>query len=437
MVDTRDLKSLISNGVRVRVPSAAPIYNLTPDRSLFFWTRKIFLNLITIMSLNKNKIIILTLSGVFFLTSISVYSFGAAKDYFFAKSPNSPSATAQSQNLLEEMPIIHNLKSKTISLGKSNLQSVNTVNGDTEATSTKQISNSTSENKKPNNEIEVKIIESVTATTVSPSSDSKLSPVTPQKQNNPKPVEATSTVIPGSIGNPPQPTTNAEIAKYKVFEGSQWKDLYEKAKLSYENITNDYTGLNYFGEDNVNQVAIDLATKRGFTKRSLVADQSQLVNVEGYLIQPKMADSIKELFKEMRDNGLSITFLSGFRGIPEQSTVFGEEFYKQSIINRNREISNQEILDRKADGVFNKSYDTVALPGYSRHHYGYTIDVTEPGTYYKSFESTKAYEWMSRDNFYNVKKHGLIPSYPKGVEYQGPEPESWEFVYVGTENLLR
>jgi D-alanyl-D-alanine carboxypeptidase len=392
------------------------------------------------MLLNNKKIILLTLSGVFFLTSVSVYSFGTAKDYFFTKNPNS--ATAQSQTLLEETTIIHNLKSKTITLksglnnqSNANFVNGNNINGDTEATSTKQINNSKSENKKPTNEIEVKIIEnkqSVEATTVSPLNDAKKPLTTTQSQNNPNP-----TIIPGSIGNPPQSTTNPEIAKYKVFEGSQWKELYEKAKLSYENVTSNYDGLNYFGDDNVNQVAIDLATKRGFTKRSLVADQSQLVNVEGYLIQPKMAESIRGLFKEMRDNGLSITFLSGFRGIPEQSTVFGEEFYKQSIINRNREISNQEILDRKADGVFNKSYDTVALPGYSRHHYGYTIDVTEPGTYYKSFESTKAYEWMSKDNFYNVKKHGLIPSYPKGVEYQGPEPESWEFVYVGTENLLR
>lgn len=391
------------------------------------------------MPLNNKKIIILVLSAGFFLSSVSVYSFGLVKDYFFAKNPTQPSATAQSQNLSEENPIIHNLKSKTNGLNNqsnANFVNGNNINGDTEATSTKQINNSTSENKKPNNEIEVKVIENntVEATPTLPLSESKPLPNT--NQNNPKPVEATPTVIPGSIGNPPQPTTNPEISKYKTFEGSQWKEVYEKAKSSYENITNNYEGLNYFGADNVNQVAIDLATKRGFTKRSLVADQSKLVNVEGYLIQPKMAGSIRELFKEMRDNGLGITFLSGFRGIPEQSTIFGEEFYKQSIINRNREISNQEILDRKADAVFNKSYDTVALPGYSRHHYGYTIDVTEPGTYYKSFESTKAYEWMSKDNFYNVKKHGLIPSYPKGVEYQGPEPESWEFVYVGTENLL-
>jgi D-alanyl-D-alanine carboxypeptidase len=402
------------------------------------------------MPLNKNKIIILILSAGFFFTSVSVYSFNAAKDYFVATKNESLSAENQSQySVSSTNNITSNLK-KHVNLKVEEplpfQKPENVSNADTTVFATSQNSSLNDKNNKPNNEIEVKIIEnnqqsnqSSRGEPVSPLNDAKNPLVATQSQNNPKPVEATPTLPLTEIKNETksQPNENPEIIKYKTFEGSQWKEVYEKAKLSYENITNNYEGLNYFGADNVNQVAIDLATKRGFTKRSLVADQSKLVNVEGYLIQPKMADSIKELFKEMRDNGLSIIFLSGFRGIPEQSTVFGEEFYKQSIINRSREVSNQEILDRKADGVFNKSYDTVALPGYSRHHYGYTIDVTEPGTYYKSFESTKAYEWMSKDNFYNVKKHGLIPSYPKGVDYQGPEPESWEFVYVGKENLLR
>jgi D-alanyl-D-alanine carboxypeptidase len=397
------------------------------------------------MRYNKTKIILVVLSAGFFFTSISVYAFGVARDYFLVNKPDSVLTTAQSIGSSLDDQII-NLKNKTNPKVEKSTDSKqpekatnnNIQNNNTAIPTTNQNSNPIDKNK-PSNEIEVKIIENTTvaATPMLPMNESK--PLSNTNQNNPKPVEATPTSPVTEIKNEAKPniSENPEIAKYKTFEGSQWKDVYEKAKLTYENITDNYEGLNYFGADNVNQVAVDLATKRGFTKRSLVADQSKLVIVEGYLIQPKMADSIRELFKEMRDNGLGITFLSGFRGIPEQSTVFGEEFYKQSLINRNREISNQEILDRSADSVLNKSYDTVALPGYSRHHYGYTIDVTEPETYYKSFELTKAYEWMSRDNFYNVKKHGLIPSYPKGVEYQGPEPESWEFVYVGKENLLK
>jgi hypothetical protein len=230
---------------------------------------------------------------------------------------------------------------------------------------------------------------------------------------------------------------NQDIAKYKVFEGNQWKELFEQAKNNYSNITMDYTGLNYFGEEEVNQVVIELATKRGFVKRAMVEDLGQLVYLEGLPLQPKAADALKNLFKEMRDEGHSIVFLSGFRGIVEQSQVFGDEFYKQSINSFGREISNLEILQREGDNAINRSYDTVALPGYSRHHFGYTVDLTEAGTYYKDFANTASYEWMSKDNFYNVKKHGIIPSYPKGVEAQGPEPESWEFVYVGREVLLK
>jgi LAS superfamily LD-carboxypeptidase LdcB len=370
----------------------------------------------------------LAISAGFFLTSLSVYSYNIAKDYHATKNIGSLSAVNSKQNSVEQNTSIDTSKSEQSILKNTNQgNSKNTqLNSDKLLTASSMALefSSKSQNKEPNKEIEIKIIENKSINEIE--QDKSATPrevIVEKKLETPAPK---SSIV-----------SNPEIAKYKVFEGSQWKEVYEKAKSNYENITYNYDGLNYFGNDNVNQVAIDLAIKRGFIKRGLVSDQSKLVYIEGYPVQPNMANSIKELFKEMRDNGLSITFLSGFRGIPEQSTVFGDEFYKQSFYSLGREISNQEILDRKADGVFNKSYDTVALPGYSRHHYGYTIDVTQPGTFYKDFESTKAYEWMSKDNFYNVKKYGIIPSYPKGVEYQGPEPESWEFIYVGKEDLLK
>ena len=225
------------------------------------------------------------------------------------------------------------------------------------------------------------------------------------------------------------------VTKFKTLEGNQWKELYEKSKLSYPNTKSEYGGLDYFGDPALNKVATDIALQRGFVKRSVVADESQMIYYEGYPIQKLMGDSMSKMFKEMRENGHSIIFLSGHRGIVEQSQVFGQEFTKQSFAILGHEASNEEILNRKADAVISKSLETVALPGYSRHHLGYTIDVTESGTYYKDFEKTGSYEWMSKDNFANLKKYGIIPSYPKGVQDQGPEPESWEFVYVGTDIL--
>jgi LAS superfamily LD-carboxypeptidase LdcB len=227
-----------------------------------------------------------------------------------------------------------------------------------------------------------------------------------------------------------------ELLKYKYFEGNEWKDTYEKAKAGYENIKSDLLTMNYFGDPKANSVAIEIAEKRGFAKRMLVKDEGQLYNYEGQKLQKPILDALKELFNEMRDNKLKISLISGFRGIEEQTQIFDEEFKLASVAENGKEFTLQEIIDRKADNSITKTLETVALPGYSRHHFGYTIDVEEEGTDYKLFENTKSYEWMSKDNFYNIKKYGIIPSYPKGVNKQGPEPESWEFVYVGIKNTL-
>ena len=37
------------------------------------------------------------------------------------------------------------------------------------------------------------------------------------------------------------------------------------------------------------------------------------------------------------------------------------------------------------------------------------------------------------DNFYNAKRFGFIPSYPDDLNAQGPNPEPWEFVWVGVD----
>ncbi len=227
-----------------------------------------------------------------------------------------------------------------------------------------------------------------------------------------------------------------QLLKFKYIAGNEWKEVYENAKLSYENVKNEDPAIDYFGNSKANEVAIKIAEKRGFTLRTLVNDENLLKPFEGQKLQNPMATALAEMFKEMKSNNLKVKLLSGFRGVQEQTQIFDEEFKSNSILENNKEYSAQEIAESKADKAINLTLDSIALPGYSRHHFGYTVDLTEEGTDYKKFENTKSYEWMSKDNFLNCKKYGIIPSYPKGVLDQGPEPESWEFVFVGTNNLL-
>ncbi len=228
----------------------------------------------------------------------------------------------------------------------------------------------------------------------------------------------------------------SELFKYKYIAGNEWKEIYEKAKVDYVNIKNEGVSLDYFGDPKANEVAVKIAEKRGFTKRTLVKDENLLIPFEGQKLQKELAEALGNMFKEMKNEGLKVKLLSGFRGVEEQTQIFNEEFKASSIAENGKEYLAQEITDHKADKSINLALDSIALPGYSRHHFGYTADLTENGTDYKMFDTTKSFEWMSKDNFLNTKKYGMIPSYPKGVTEQGPEPESWEFVFVGTKYTL-
>ncbi len=42
---------------------------------------------------------------------------------------------------------------------------------------------------------------------------------------------------------------------------------------------------------------------------------------------------------------------------------------------------------------------------------------------------------MAADNYRVAKQFGFIPSYPSGAGAQGPEPEPWEYVYVGVKAI--
>lgn len=99
-------------------------------------------------------------------------------------------------------------------------------------------------------------------------------------------------------------------------------------------------------------------------------------------------------------------------------------------------VSTAQIANGQADSQIVTVLSQAAIPGYSRHHTGYTVDfVCANGT--QTFETTTCFKWLSADNYLNAKKYGWIPSYPDGANQQGPEPEPWEYVWVGVPTLLK
>ena len=159
-----------------------------------------------------------------------------------------------------------------------------------------------------------------------------------------------------------------------------------------------------------------IATMRGYERRAEPA--GGLVVADGRYLQPEAAAAWESLQAAAAAAGHSITLTSGYRSATSQASIFNGR------------------ITGTSDAAIDTMLETVAAPGYSKHHTGYAIDVKSGSASLFAFAATPAYTWISADNFANAKAHGWLPSYPDGVEDLGPNPEPWEFVWVGATNIV-
>lgn len=181
----------------------------------------------------------------------------------------------------------------------------------------------------------------------------------------------------------------------------------------------------------VNDTAVDAylqkkAEERGYQLRHR-ADESRLVSFGGQRLQPEAVESLKTMQAAAKKEGMNITFVSGYRSIADQRRI---------VVNKLGTYIKDDLLAGKLDTKIEGILVVSSIPGYSKHHTGYTIDIA-CGNYDLSnaFMKTKCYEWLSKDNFKNARVYNFIPSYPVGIENQGPNPESWEFMWVPSNYL--
>jgi D-alanyl-D-alanine carboxypeptidase len=99
------------------------------------------------------------------------------------------------------------------------------------------------------------------------------------------------------------------------------------------------------------------------------------------------------------------------------------------IVSAFRSVDYQKgIIQRKlaAGQSWEQILRVSALPGFSEHHTGRTIDVTTPGckVLEEEFETTSAFRWLAR----RAGEFGFVMTYPRGnplgVAY---EPWHWTF----------
>ncbi len=159
-----------------------------------------------------------------------------------------------------------------------------------------------------------------------------------------------------------------------------------------------------------------LAEARGYIARG--EPTQSLVPADGYWLQPAAAEAWEALQAAAAGAGHTLILTSGYRSYDRQAGLFSSRITGTS--------------DAELDAVL-----AIAAPaGYSRHHTGYAIDIRTPGKILHEFATTEAYAWLAADDWAAAKAFGFLPSYPDGSAPAGPDPEPWEFVWVGAINII-
>ncbi len=169
------------------------------------------------------------------------------------------------------------------------------------------------------------------------------------------------------------------------------------------------------GDESLDARIRTLAEERGYQRRPVAS--VALRSVDGRQLQPTAAVAWEELQAAAAADGIGIVLTSAHRSVDHQRRLF-----------RGR-------LSGTSDSAIDAALRTAAPPGYSKHHSGYAVDIGQSGPRRGSFHQTAAFSWLADDNYANARRHGWVPSYPVFGGHMGPDPEAWEFVWVGTANI--
>lgn len=211
----------------------------------------------------------------------------------------------------------------------------------------------------------------------------------------------------------------------RIFTGDEFKELYNN--FGYSNTDKIIEPPIITGNEAADVRIRDLAEVRGYILRRVARDT--LGQVDGLPLQQLATSSIQDMKTAALNDGLVLTVTSAFRTIEDQQVIFLDGLEANGA-------TADTIARGEADTIVDKVLQTYAPPGYSRHHTGFTVDLTCGTSGLTNFATTACYEWLSRDNYSNTKIYGWAPSYPEGADSQGPEPESWEYVWVTKDSLI-
>lgn len=208
----------------------------------------------------------------------------------------------------------------------------------------------------------------------------------------------------------------------KTFTGDQFKDLYNSFTYPNTQRINESTPIT--GNDAADTKIRQIAEARGYKLRSAPVANAFETVAPGFELQQRAAQPWRDLMAAAQKDNVRLGLTAAYRSAEDQKQIFLQRLAQQNI-------PVEGIASGTYDGQISQVLRTTAVPGYSRHHTGYTIDISCEDMPNSSFMYTNCFKWLEANNYEHAKNAGWIPSYPEGTSNQGPDPESWEYVWVG------
>lgn len=197
------------------------------------------------------------------------------------------------------------------------------------------------------------------------------------------------------------------------------REFQELIDLAFEELPSLVPGVGEVfitGDDSVDALIWEIAYDRGYDLQPS-ATAGDLVLNDGHHMQQLTARAWEDMQEAAQAAGHPMAISSGHRSVAVQRDLF---------LSRLAGYTTAEI---------NARLSIAAPPGASRHDTGYALDIREVGDPFGDFGATASYEWLAADNYRNAKRFGFVPSYPPSIADAGPDPEPWEWVYVGVDIL--
>jgi LAS superfamily LD-carboxypeptidase LdcB len=238
-----------------------------------------------------------------------------------------------------------------------------------------------------------------------------------------------STVPPTTVPPTTVPPTTVPPPEFPRFEPSEYGALLDVLVPSDTVLAPSLpiTG-NALADDRIRS----RAERRGYRLRPVTV--VPMAAEGGVAVHPAVVGDLRALRDEAHRLGMVLDLTSGHRSPERQRQIFERELAEEATRLRGRAVSLDEIASGAADDVVDAALAFHSIPGYSRHHSGYTVDFDAGGAL-SEFEGSPAEVWLRADDFAVAKRFGFVPSYPRESGPQGPEPEPWEYVHVGTGNI--